>query len=283
MTKPQEQTTNVTDIPPGSIAQDSELGYEEEDRSQKSKLQLLKQALLPIFYYNFTTLQGRRQYCDLITEDPLSGGLMWLPFVILLLLVHAHTTAALWTSAVMNIFSVSLEYYHATYKPQYPRFFWLSWVLTVSFVAMGIVNVTIHPEIDPSLISTIAFTALFATAVISILVKYPFTMQMAQHKVPKETLESAAFLKLTTILALVWVFIFGAIMLLGWFTFLYDNELSNTVQIILGTALPLVILIVGRLSMNCLAEKLKSKMGMNASEKEEDGEAVSDTDVEELA
>ena len=105
------------------------LGYDEEDRSELSRIHALVRLIVgPIKHYNLLSIQGRRRYCDLITEEPLGPSLRWIPLIVLMVLVQIHdTTVALWTTFVLIFVQCSIEKYHSTYKPLlYPPYYWLS-------------------------------------------------------------------------------------------------------------------------------------------------------------
>eukprot|EP00567_Pseudictyota_dubia_P000655 CAMPEP_0197468744 /NCGR_PEP_ID=MMETSP1175-20131217/66241_1 /TAXON_ID=1003142 /ORGANISM="Triceratium dubium, Strain CCMP147" /LENGTH=286 /DNA_ID=CAMNT_0043004861 /DNA_START=942 /DNA_END=1802 /DNA_ORIENTATION=- len=237
----------------------------EEYWSYKSKIQLLVQ-----------------RYCNVITEEPLSYVMRWAPLIMLHILARTvNATVAVWTAFGMNASQIVLEYFHSTYKPQYPSWTWLSSAQTLTFFGLGVADAALRRRggLDPALLSPVVFSVLLATACLSVAVGMPFTKQLTQHRVSDEVRRSDGFHRLTVVLAVFWMGLFATAAGCAWAAYAVQNDesLPHAVHAVVGTALPLLVMAGGVLATPVIGKALKAKYGVKGiadvePEKDDSGE-----------
>mmetsp|Transcript_13385 Transcript_13385/g.24967 ORF Transcript_13385/g.24967 Transcript_13385/m.24967 type:complete len:287 (-) Transcript_13385:30-890(-) len=237
----------------------------EEYWSYKSKIQLLVQ-----------------RYCNVITEEPLSYVMRWAPLIMLHILARTvNATVAVWTAFGMNASQILLEYFHSTYKQQYPSWTWLSSAQTLSFFGLGVADAALRRSggLDPALLSPVVFSVLLATACLSVAVGTPFTKQLTQHRVSDEVRRSDGFHRLTVVLAVFWMGLFAIAAGCAWAAYVVQNDesLSRAVRAVIGTVLPLLVMAGGVLATPVIGKALKAKYGVKGiadvePEKDDSGE-----------
>ena len=240
--------------------QDLQYGYKEEDRSDTSLIKLLIQLVLPFLFYNLFTTEGRRQYCDLITEDPLNNIISWVPFILIMMLQNVvNPSIALLVATALSFVKAGFEYYHSTYKTQYPKFYYLTWCFCICFLLLSCVLWS--PLYKPTNnLSIYINTFMFFAILLSLVSCKPFTKQMGQHKVPIEIQQTTGYHKLNMVLTFIWVVIFFILAGCAWIITCLGSHLSNTGFFFINTFIPLATVIGGIYSMPMVIGLLKDRL-----------------------
>lgn len=219
---------------------------------------LIIEAIFPFFFYDLLTKQGRQEYVDLLVEDPLGSLLMWVPFILIMALASVNAELAIWLAFSIVSVLILLEFYHHTYKPRFPAFYWLSCGTWVGYLGLGIAY-----EIKPfnyQLISPVTVSILTGICFVSLVSRVPFTLQMTKTRVPEELAETPWFFRLNMFLTGIWLVLFVIMAISSWISFGVGFTSGSAGEIILGILIPILVPLLGiRVISPMFAERYKKK------------------------
>ena len=233
-------------------------------RSRSSLIMLLLATVFPFSFFDLfdPTLDGWKEYINHLTESRIIAGIIqWLPFFLIMKLQNTNERIAIWTAFGVGCLVVLIEYLHSTWKPIYASFYWLNWFNLVTFLGMGIAyEIT---KFDWHLIGAITASSLLLAAACSLLVRNPFTIQFARPQLMNKGLEafveSPYFYKMNVFLTLIWLVIFTIMTVCAWLASLLGDSLGSAGQLIMGTIVPIVLVIAGMLIMPFLGNMWKDR------------------------
>lgn len=209
-------------------------------------------------------MEGRKAFVENF-QQRLGRLLRFIPFVLTMAIGCHEQTAAIWSAFGVGVFGIILNYYYISFDPDArDPFLILESGMTAYFLGQRITNADISFECH--LISPINTTALFAVAVLSMVVCYPFTIQIAKAKVTPEVARTSKFVQSNQVLTSLWVVIFMVSAISGWFGYIYFRDDSSSVgYIVLVTVILIGLPVIGSFGMPFLVEYLKNKVSTNAS------------------
>jgi len=221
-------------------------------------------SIIPFRYFDWSTVEGRKAYVENF-QHRLGRLLGFLPFILIMTIGCHEQTAAIWSAFGVGVFVMVFNYYYSTFDPNTrDPVLILEAGMTVSFLAQGITNAVVSFECH--LISPINTTTLFAVAILSMVVCYPFTIQFAKAKVSPEVAKTSEFVQFNQVLTAIWVAIFMLMAISGWLGYVYFRDDSSSAgYIVLVTVIPIVLPLLGSFGMPFLVEYLKNKASANAT------------------
>jgi len=134
-------------------------------------------------------------------------------------------------------------------------------ILTLSLILL-IIEVTLHPndEFHKIYSGIVVNGALALIVLFSIAVRRPFTLQFAQENVPKERWNHPGLLWASYITAWFWFGVFDVSVLVQTIPIMAgDSNAHDTLSLVCGTILPLVVIFLGFKGSDELVKLLKKK------------------------
>lgn len=178
------------------------------------------------------------------------------------ILVDANMNAALWAACAVAGYLVAIDYYHSTYRPLYPKFYWLNVGEFAAYLGLGAVSTyssfATGQPLQEELVEAMIDTSILAALLVSIAVRVPFTVQYAKPQVPPQIASKPIFLRLHLALSGFWAFLFGIKASASWVLYaLYEeHESSAASSIYYGDVVPVLILIFGIAMMPVLVKRV---------------------------
>jgi len=191
------------------------------------------------------------------------GLIGWIPVMILMILPALAGYAVGYGVALgWSVFMQCIEFYKwrtGTTKV-WPKILDVG-IITLSFILL-IVEVTTHPNDEfHQLYSGIVVNGGLAVIVlISIVVDQPFTLQFAKEALPPSKWDNPGVIFSCRVTAWLWFGIFDLMVLVQCIPIMAgDNNPHDTLSLVCGTILPLVILVVGFKASDMLVAFLRKK------------------------
>jgi hypothetical protein len=226
-------------------------------------------ALIPLLYYNVTTLEGRQNYTEnFVARGRFSGIISWSPFIILMAVPCDSAAKGILSAFCISFYINVLLFYRSTYNPRQDRVMMIDGINFLLYFSIMIASYATRawPNVpfNCHLIAPIQTSAIFLAAILSVLFCYPFTLQYAKAKdeIPLHVIQSMGFKKVNMLLTLVWLLLFAVMTLSSWLDYFYFSSKGSenaAGAIILGSVLPLVLVGLGIILMPILAQYFKKK------------------------
>jgi hypothetical protein len=229
-------------------------------KDEESLVRAIIKVVLPFRYFDLFSTEGRREYVDFVVGGRVGHILSFLPFILMIAISQAQPSLALWLSFGACSLSAAFQFFHATYTPNSPFLYWFTASSWITYLILAIVYELV--PYNPTLIRNITISSLVVAVLLSILVRSPFTMQYARAKVSNDVADSPGFLKLNMYLSGFWLLLFAAMAACMWGSYPFSN--GSTANVILGTVIPILAVIVGFVLSPSVVAYLESK-GNSAS------------------
>lgn len=226
-----------------------------EQNNDEGLVRAAIKVVLPFRYFDLWSSEGRHEYVDFVVEGRVGSILSCLPFILMIAISQAHASLALWLAFAFCSVSVAFQFYHGTYTPNSPLLYWFNAASWITYLVLGIIY-----ELDPynpTLIRNVTISSLAVAVTLSMLARSPFTMQYARAKVSEEVAASPDFLKFNMYLSGFWLLLFAVMAACAWGSYPLVNGSAGNV--ILGTVIPILVVVVGFVLSPYVVEYLKAK------------------------
>lgn len=139
--------------------------------------------------------------------------------------------------------------------------------ITATYLGEGIANQILTGGLSSNLIAPVTCSGVFITAIFSMIICIPFTIQNTRLFVSEEEAKTWDFVKFNQILTSIWVLIFLLMTISSWCGHIFfRNDVSGAPYIVLGIVVPIILVVIGVLITAPIAKCLKDSRNNDKKE-----------------